>query len=90
MLLTRHWQDALDVGRDTVVIAIDIVGTFDKVWHRGLLEKLHAKGIQGGLLQLLGNYLKHRSLSVVINGQTSESLPEEASVPQGSILGPLL
>ena len=53
MLLTRYWQDALDVGRDTVVIALDIAEAFDKVWHRGLLEKLCAKGIQGGLLQFL-------------------------------------
>ena len=72
------------------MVALDIAGAFDKVWHRGLLEKLRAKGIQGGLLQLLGNYLEDRSLSVVVNGQTSESLPVEASVPQGSILGPLL
>ena len=51
---------------------------------------LGAKGIQGGLLQLLGNYLEDRCLSVVVNGQTSESLPVEASVPQSLILGPLL
>ena len=60
------------------MVALDIAGAFDKVWHRGLLEKLRAKGIQGGLLQLLGNYLEDRSLSVVVNGQTSESLPVEA------------
>lgn len=90
MLLTRHWQDALDDGKDTIVVALDIAGAFDKVWHNGLLEKLRAKGIQGGLLRLLGNYLQDRSLKVVVNGQTSESLPVEASVPQGSILGPLL
>ena len=90
MLLTRHWQDALDDGMDTVVVALDIAGAFDKVWHRGLLEKLRAKGIQRGLLRFLGNYLQDRSLKVAVNGQTSESLPVEASVPQGSILGPLL
>ena len=90
MLLTRHWQDTLDEGRDTVVVALDIARAFDKVWHRGLLEKLRAKGIPGGLLHLLWNYLEDRSLSVAVNGETSESLPVEASVPQGSILGPLL
>ena len=57
---------------------------------RGLLEKLHAKVIQGCLLQLLGNYLEDRSLSVVVNGQSSESLPVAASLLQGSIIGPLL
>ena len=24
MLLTRYWQDALDEGRDTIVVALDI------------------------------------------------------------------
>ncbi|KAK4319782.1 hypothetical protein Pmani_009300 [Petrolisthes manimaculis] len=47
MLLTRDWQDALDDGLDTVVVALDIAGAFDRVWHGGLLEKLRAKGIQG-------------------------------------------
>ena len=38
MFLTRHWQDDLDEGRDDVVVALDIAGVFDKVWHQSLLE----------------------------------------------------
>ena len=49
-----------------------------------------AKGIQGDLLLLLENYLQERTLQVVVNGQASESLPVEASVPQESVLGPVL
>ena len=83
MLLARHWHGGPDEGRDTVVVALDIAGAFHKVWHRGLLQKLRAKGIQGGLLQLLGNFLEDRSLSVVANGQTYKSPLVETSVPQG-------
>ena len=39
MLLTKKWQDAIDKGLDTVVVALDIAGAFDRVWHRGLLQK---------------------------------------------------
>ncbi len=81
MLLTGGWQDNLDGGLDTVVVALDLAGAFDRIWHRGLLEKLRTKGIHGDLLQVLGDYLQGRTLQVVVNGQASESLPVRASVP---------
>ena len=64
------------------MVALDITGAFDRVWHGDLLEKLRAKGIQDDLLLLLKNNLQERTLQVVVNGQ--------ASVPQGSVLGPVL
>ena len=90
MLLSRDWQDSLDNGLDTLVVALDIAGAFDRVWHAGLLEKLHAKGIHGHLLALMSDYLHDRSLHVVVGGQQSRNLPVGASVPQGSVLGPVL
>lgn len=72
------------------MIALDIAGAFDSVWHRGLTAKLQQLGITGDLLRLLSNYLLGRSLHVAVNGSTSTSFPVEASVPQGSVLGPIL
>lgn len=88
MLLTKGWQYAVDNNLDTVVVALNTASAFDRVWHH--LEKLRRKGIQGDLLQLLRDYFQGRILQVVVNGQTAESLPMEASVPQGSVLGPVL
>ncbi|KAG0712711.1 RNA-directed DNA polymerase from mobile element jockey [Chionoecetes opilio] len=90
MLPTRNWQDSLDDALDTVVVALDISGALDRVWHGGLLEKLRAKGIQGDLLLLLGNYLQGRTLHVVVNEQASESMSVETSAPKDSVLGPVL
>ncbi|XP_063609421.1 uncharacterized protein LOC134783471 [Penaeus indicus] len=90
LLLSKNWQDALDAGQDTLVIALDIAGAFDRVWHRGLLAKLQARGISSNLLRLFDNYLTGRTLKVVIGGQSSQKYPVEASVPQGSVLGPIL
>ena len=88
--LSSGWQKSLDEGEDTVVIALDISGAFDRVWHGGLTTKLQGLGIRGNLLDLITNYLHERSLSVVLNGRKSSERFIKASVPQGSVLGPLL
>ena len=90
LLLSKSWHDSLDSGRPSLVIALDIAGAFDCVWHKGLMAKLQQLGITGDLLGLLSSYLTDRSLRVVVNGHTSTSFPVEASVPQGSVIGPLL
>jgi len=88
--LSTTWQKSLDQGKDTFIIALDIAGAFDRVWHRGLITKLNSLGIRGHLLHLLQDYLQGRFLRVVMNGQTSDEHSIHASVPQGSVLGPLL
>ena len=45
LLLSKLWHDALDCSRPSLVIALDIAGAFDCVWHRGLLAKLEQLGI---------------------------------------------
>jgi len=89
LVQSSSWSQALDDGQDTYVIALDIAGAFDRVWHRGIISKLRSFGISGDLLDLLQNYLHGRSLSVVVNGHSSTECPISASVPQGSVLGPL-
>ena len=89
ILLSQEWQDILDEGLHTLV-ALDIAGAFDRVWHADLMAKLKAKGINGGLLMLLEDYLAGRTLWVVVNGRTSPPNTIGASVPQGSVLGPVL
>ena len=56
----------------------------------GLLEKLQSKGVSDKCLSWLKSYLVGRSISVVLSGQSSDPALVNASVPQGSILGPLL
>ena len=47
-------------------------------------------GITGDLLHLFSSYLSGRSLHVAVNRCTSASFPVEVSVPQGSVLRPIL
>ena len=69
---------------------LDISKAFDRVWHKGLLQKLKQFGIQGRLLKWFENYLKDRFQRVIINGQVSDWIKLLFGVPQGSVLGPLL
>ena len=71
-------------------VFLDILKAFDKVRHYGLVFKLQTYGIDGKLLNLLKSYLKDRQQRVLLNGQTSSRKNILVSVPQGSVLGPLL
>jgi len=89
-ILSQKWNISLDKGEEVCAIALDIKGAFDKVWHGGLCAKLKSKGVSGQLLAWLQSYLSERSIKVVLSGQASDPATINASVPQGSILGPLL
>ena len=90
LFLSQEWQDTLEEGLDTLVVALDIAGTFDRVWHSGLLGKLRAKDVAGSLLRLLEDYLQRRTLRVALNRGISKPTSIRALVPQGWVLGPVL
>ena len=56
---------------DTKGIFLGMSKAFDKVWHEGLIYKLHSYGIRSNLLNLLKDYLENRRQRVVINGTNS-------------------
>ena len=81
---------SLDNKITTQSVFFDISKAFDKVWHKGLIYKLHCIGIRGKLLKWFSDYLFDRKQAVVIKGKTSSYRSISAGVPQGSVLGPLL
>ena len=62
LFLSSKWQDSLNEGLDTLVVALDIAGAFDRVWHSGLLAKLRATSVDVSLPMLLEDYLQGRTL----------------------------
>ena len=84
--LCTNWDQEIT----TQSVYFDISKAFDRVWHRGLLQKLERIGIRGKLLNWLKNYLSERKQVVVVKGETSNVQVVPAGVPQGSVLGPLL
>lgn len=82
--------EALDKNKQTDILYLDFAKAFDTVDHVILFEKLKWYGVTGKLLDWFSDYLKDRSQGVVIDSTASERLPVTSSVPQGSLVGPLL
>ena len=68
---------------------VDLKKAFDTVPHIVFMNKLKLLGIPTPLLHWLFSYLHGRFQRVVVEGKTS-SCDKAFSVPQESVLGPLL
>lgn len=91
-LLTANNEilSALNKKQIALLLLIDFSKAFDMVDHDILLDKLDHYGIRGIANDWFKSYLCDRKQSVCIGGKLSTELVLKYSVPQGSILGPLL
>jgi hypothetical protein len=80
----------LDQGWPVDVIFFDYSKAFDKVCHERLLRQIEAHGVSGFALHWIRGWLTGRQQRVVLNGQASDWMEVLSSVPQGSVLGPIL
>jgi hypothetical protein len=82
---------ALDEGKEIRMVFCDISKAFNRVWHKGLMEKkLLFIGINGPLYKWFHSYLSNRKQRDVIRNSLFDWCSVSAGMPQGSILGPLL
>lgn len=81
---------ALSKKKIAMLLLIDFSKAFDMVDHEILLYKLQQYGIRGVANQWFRSYLEGREQYVSIDGHASVKRSLKYSVPQGSILGPLL
>ena len=87
--ITDNVLRAIDNKRATILVELDLSAAFDMIDHQLLIRRLELSyGVSGTALDLVNSYLHGRSQ--VVNGQCSPSAQCVISVPQGSVLGPLL
>jgi hypothetical protein len=72
------------------VIIMDFSKAFDKVSHQRLLYKLRGFGINDQIHDWIRSFLCNRKQRVIVDGATSDFVPVDSGVPQGTVLGPLL
>ena len=68
-------------------VFLDLAKAFNRVNHNILISKIKSYNIQGSMLNLLKDYLKDRSQSIVINNVVSEREIVNVGKPKGSCLG---
>ena len=73
-----------DKGPEVRGIFCDISNAFDRIWHDGLIFKLHQNGISGGIINILRELLHKMKQRVILSGQCSSW--DDIRI----ILGPLL
>ena len=88
--VTYIWESAMESFGQSQAVALDISKAFDRVWQQALLNKLPCYGVSPQLCLWLINFLQGKSLQAVVVGASSDVLPTNAEVPQGSILSPTL
>ena len=82
---------ALDSGKISILVLLDLSAAFDTVDHQTLLKTLQNYfGISGSVLAWFQSYLSNRSQVVSVDGCISHKADLLYGVPQGSVLGPVL
>ena len=90
LLFSNKITEVLEQKKHCIAIFCDLQKAFDTVDHSILLDKLGAVGVEGIELQWFKDYLANRQQFVHLSNYSSSLLVNNAGVPQGSVLGPLL
>ena len=90
LFLTQKASEAMNRKKNCLAMFFDISKAFDKVWHEGLLLKMHNLNLPLYLVLWVKNFLQNRVFKVKLNGVFSEPKLLLAGVPQGSVISPIL
>lgn len=87
---TQKAYEAFEKGEKTLAIVFDIMKAFDKMWHKGLIYKMHNVKIPKKIGKWIEEFLNDRKFIIKINNTKSRKFAITDGVPQGAILSPIL
>jgi hypothetical protein len=77
-------------NRPSLVIFVDFLSAFDRLWHPSLIHTLESMGLPSPLLKWIVNWIQDRSLCIKFGDSTSRNIPMLVGAPQGSVLAATL
>ena len=91
LIMTNDLLSAMDDGKISVLVLLDLSAAFDTIDHEILLHRLHnVFGIGNTVLSWFQPYLENQTQTVVVREKHSIRASLHYGVPQGSVLGPIL
>jgi len=88
--IMEDWTNIIDSGASVDIIYLDFQKAFICISHSRLLSKVKSYSIEGNLLKWIQDFLTNRKQQVNIKGSYSNWTNTTSSVPQGSVLKPIL
>ena len=88
--ITDNIHNAIENGKFSCGLFLDLRKAFDSVNHSILIKKLNHYGFRGIVNDWFQNFLEDRKQFVSIGDIDSDSQIIRYGVPQGSVLGPIL
>ena len=88
--MLERFKEAIDRANQFGALLIDLSKACDCFDHKLIIVKVYEYDVSWSSLNIISSKLKHRTPRTKINDGFSVRLNIEYSIPQGSILGPLL
>ena len=85
-MMLLDWKIEIENGNVIIAVFLDLKRAFETVDRKRLLRKLQSYGINGVELKWFESYLSNRSQCTKYGSATSDQIPTNLGVPQGSKL----
>ena len=84
--LSQKVIDGFQKKHHTTAVFVDLKQAYDRVWRKGLFQKMFRSGIHGNMYVWLKSFLTNRTIQTRINDGLSSKATLEEGLPQGSPL----
>ncbi len=88
--IIEQWKLALENDKIVGTILMDLGKAFDCLPHKLLISKLYADGFNLNACMFIATYLTSRKMIIKNHGAKSDWSVMTKSVPQGSVMGPVI